>query len=256
MVFELHGGIGNQLFQYCAARNAANNNSQIPTFDCTHIHMERLRAKSGLIQQTPLQILKLPGVYMRKPTYRLVIERVIRKLLSYFGYFHNRVLLKFPLSKSFESTQLGFDSSFAKVKNGRVFGYFQTFRYCPESLRQEISLALSLMPKSSWTKKIITRVSSPSVLLLHYRAYPNLLEDKYAVLEENYYETVISKVQSIRNVKSILILTNSKDRYEMDFSKDFRSKCELLESPEGIDDLEILSIMSEARNFAISNSTF
>jgi hypothetical protein len=133
---RLQGGLGNQLFQYAAARHLAQAHGTTLALDVTSLAGRLVSAGSGQPQrQFELNALRTKGAIWRLPTKPLatrigikVSERLPSRLAPWFGVFREH---HFHFSRTF----------FNLPSDIYLIGYFQSERYfsaVAETIREEL----------------------------------------------------------------------------------------------------------------------
>jgi hypothetical protein len=256
VVFELHGGIGNQLFQYAAGSAFSEMRKCKVAFDITHI-IERSATKSLISSENlPLVELGLPSWNTKGGYANLVFEKIIRKLPFLKKYFAQHVMSPKLLHNSYESKELGYDSKLFGSDSKIFFGYFQTYKYCSEKLRESLTYNLLNRKEPKWVQDLLEQIESQNILILHARFFHKEVKNVYLSLTSEYYGKAIATLEIENSYDQIWLLTNDNEYAKMIFSDELLSQIKLIEQPKEVDDLSILHLMVAVENLVIANSTF
>lgn len=256
VVFELHGGIGNQLFQYAAGSAFSEIRDCTVKFDVTHI-IQRSSTKSlSNSKNLPLVEMGLPTWSMKGGYANLVFEKIIRKSPFFKKHFTQHVMSPKLLCSSYESKELGYDSKLMSSNSKIFFGYFQTYKYCSERLRESLTYNLLNRKEPNWVQDLLEQIESENILILHARFFQKEVKDIYLDLTSDYYRNAIDALKIVNSYDQIWLLTNDNECANKMFSDELLSQVKLIEQPKEVDDLSILHLMVAAENLVLANSTF
>lgn len=243
LVFELHGGIGNQLFQISAARKIASD----PIFDVSMLRAPFLRhADSSVL---PLVTEEVVDSFQKIGA---GLWRVREKTLSLAHAISGRE----RVGCSLRITRDGYDQALVEEIQQtkgplRIRGYFQALQYLDFTPQGQDCQRLPVPIKTGGfgRKKISGGWSSIHVRLGDFRATGSTLGSRY-------YENAIE-----------LLLEHGSPKDFVLFSDEPAAAMMLIESlkaarwitathaPDNLSALETLRLMSEARASIIANST-
>lgn len=256
VVFELHGGIGNQLFQFAAGNAYATKMGCQVDYDVTHILNRGLTGSRIEPKRIPLVELGLPVSHARGSGFRLLIEQIIRKSPIFREHFKHHVMAPRLFRKTFESNETGFDSRFLDIRASKFFGYFQTYKYCSEILRQSLTSRLFNREEPLWVQELLSEINSRKILIMHARFFQNETDNVYINLNSDYYTNALAAQGGDNCFDQIWLFSNDKSRAQKMLSNESLKRVKLIEQPENVDDLSILHIMASSKYLIIANSTF
>ncbi len=256
VIFELHGGIGNQLFQYAAGSAYSEMRNCEVVFDITHIIAKSSRKSPISSENLPLVELGLRSWNIKGGYINLVFEKIIRKLPFLKKHFAQHVMSPKLLHNSYESKELGYDSKLLGSDSKIFFGYFQTYKYCSERLRESLTCNLLNRKEPNWVQELLEQIESKNILILHARFFHKEVKNVYLGLTSDYYENAIAALKTENSYDQIWVLTNDNEYAKKMFSDEFLCQVKLIKQPKEVDDLSILHLMVAAENLVIANSTF
>ncbi len=256
VVFELHGGIGNQLFQYAAGCAYSEMRNCEVAFDITHIIGKSSRKSLISSEKLPLVELGLPPLSIKGGNANLFFEKLIRKSPFFKKYFTRHVMSPKIFRSTFESKEVGYDSKLLSSNSKTFFGYFQTYRYCSERLRESLTCILLSRKEPNWVQQLLAQIESERILILHARFFEKEVKNIYLNLSSDYYGDAIATLEVENSYDQIWLLTNDNRNAEEIFSDELLCQVKLIEQPKEVDDLSILHLMVAAENLVIANSTF
>jgi hypothetical protein len=256
VVFELHGGIGNQLFQFAAGNAYATKMGYQVNYDVTHILNNGLRRSRIEPKRIPLLELGLSVSQVQGGVFKLLIERIIRKCPILREHFKHNVMTPSLFRKTFESTETGFDSRFLDIRASKFFGYFQTYKYCSETLRQSLTSSLFNREEPLWVKEMLSEIESSKILIMHARFFQKETDGIYMNLDSDYYVNAIAAQGGDNWFDQIWLFSNDINKAQEMLSNESLKRVRLIQQPESVDDLSILHIMASSKYLIIANSTF
>lgn len=254
--FELHGGIGNQLFQIAAGNYYEMKVGVSVYFDISHINRSQSENSTSKFHKSYLVDFGLHRFQIVGGPIKLFYEKVLRKLPMLKDYFDNHVMSPKIFGKSYESKEVGFDSKLENVRASKIFGYFQTYKYCSDDLRVQWSESFLKRNEPSWVRRLLIDLEIRKILVLHARFFRKELENVYLELDSHYYLSAILEHEKTCSFDEIWLLTNDVNFARSNFSKELLDKIRIIEQPSYVEDLSILHLMVAAQNLVISNSTF
>ncbi len=254
----LCGGLGNQLFQYAAARNLAilNNAELIIDISTGFITDFRDRRKFSL------DILKLKNVRLKKIILVYIFYIIFKKLFKIKKLFNN--FFFFNLINEMEINY--FERKIKNFKFNRnlyLFGFFQSEKYFTEN---KLKIIQELIPSDPVDKifidmkKIIVDCNSVSIGVRMYEDLPESIHSKLGgVTTLDFYKNAIKKIVDKVN-DPVFFLFSTKNS---NLSNLFSEILELKQYKSFIitDDnnfkgaAENLWLMSHCKNHIISNSS-
>ena len=250
IVIKIKGGLGNQLFEYAAARRLALvNDAELIIDDVTgfirdsQFHRKYMLDRFNILARkaTPAERLEPFGRYRSKAM----------KWLSYFRHFEKRNYL--------EQEDCVFDERFLTLKvTGTVYleGYWQSERYFKD-VRHIIRNDLQIItPTDKTNLNIAEKIRNSQSVALHVRQFDAVNNNNTRNISTDYYRRAI-----------ILMEERVKSPHYYIFSDDYRSVYAKLDLPKGratcisnnMGDENAyadLWLMSQCKNIITANSTF
>jgi hypothetical protein len=256
VIFELHGGIGNQLFQYAAGSAYSEMRNCEVAFDITHIIAKSSRKSPISSENLPLVELGLRSWNIKGGSSNLFFQKIIRKSPFLKKYFTKHIMSPKLFRTTYESKEVGYDSKLLNSNSKTFFGYFQTYRYCSERLRESLTCILLSRKEPNWVQQLLTQIDTENILILHARFFDKEVKNVYSNLSSDYYRDAIAALEVENSYDQIWLLTNDNRHAEETFSDELLCQVKLIEQPTEVDDLSILHLMVAVENLVIANSTF
>jgi len=254
---ELHGGIGNQLFQYYAGWILANHRGSALELDSTHLKHSwesHVRKSSGSFE-SPLQSLGLPGHYFVQNNSAFSIEKLRRFSRAKLGIATPLALPKIGRN-TYISSVLGYDADLFSVKSNYIAGYFQTWKYFDMAITLKPELRPKLQESSSWFRSMESdaRIIRPTVI--HVRKHYSHLDKSFVNLSQEYYEKSIEYLDPNQQRRPIWIFAQSDLILDEYLPEWILSKSEVISPPDESLDFESMLLMSMGGALVTANSTF
>jgi hypothetical protein len=258
---QITGGLGNQMFQYAAAKKAAVAHGTGILCDITSLR-QRLKRHG---KQYVFRDFKLNhfNVHLQ--------ESALSQLSTYDLFKNSAYLLQLSLNKiseklqirSFfkEKTPFRYDDRFDKITSqAYLSGYFQNERYfkgIEDILRKEFTLKKPLSEQAKKWMKII--MDAPLSIAFHVRRGDYVLDDatmKYhGFCDITYYEEAYQVMSKAMNTKSFEIFVFSDDVEWVKNNLSFSSATHYV-SGDSLPDYEEQMLMSACNHQVIANSSF
>jgi len=227
---KIKGGLGNQLFQYAAARNLATLNNTDLNIDYSYYN----HSGADTPRQYLLDLFNIKPVKHIKSNSLYQVFDLINKILRKLSLNKNLYFDKYYFEKGVE-----FDDAFLSLKDDVwLTGFFQSAKYFSESIREEF--------KFNGPNNIIEAGES---VFIHVRRGDYLNNSTYESCSLDYYNQAINLIkEKIVNPKFYI------------FSDDMEWVKNNLNIPEATylsySDHEDLYLMSQCRHAIIANSSF
>jgi len=253
-VFELAGGLGNQLFQYAAGVYYAAATGNPVVFDTSVI--DRRQNTQGRITDS----LDLVGDFKNYGNGWLKTRRLLAKIAAQLSLrIPNGGSNTFLERIAYISKAVGFDAALQNLPAGTfVRGYFQTHAYVEQLQHQGLWPKLELREPSEWFQELEheIQITRPGSLHLRRGDYVGL-GDKYGLLSPAYYRDAIQSIPGAERPRKWLIFSDDAAEAAKlaDECQDL-IKSEVVVPPEGTDPTESLVLMSLCSANIIANSTF
>jgi hypothetical protein len=250
VIIQLRGGLGNQLFQYAAARRLAYERDAILKLDISNFNIDKLREyklnKFCVIQNIASDLETLQFRTNKVP-FRLV--RIIKKIL--FPYFKSNIY--------FEKARYKFEEKFLETNNFVYLkGYFQNemyFQPIEAIIRDEFCLSDTPSLFSQNVAKIIETVNSVS---LHIRrgdyATDSKIRSDRGLLPLSYYEKAVKYI--VEKVAHPHFFVFSDDLSWVKENLHLQQPIYWVDVNNGQKDYEDLWLMSQCQHHIIANSSF
>lgn len=240
----LKGGLGNQLFQYAAARALARHvEAPIVTLNLSYLSSRLQQFKSVSVRTFELSpFITHPGVEVKQG--------------SGFQGFGHKFLGPAPFAnrkRHYLARKIGYDDGFwSLVAPITIEGYFQSeqyFRSIATELRSEFCSAEHRLPKLSQQLSIIR---SSEALGVHIRRGDYLTSQAHSVMESSYYRSGIERVLDSTSTRDVYFFS---DDPEWVSNQSF-SKFGKVVSNGSLTGAEELLLLSACSHFVIANSSF
>jgi hypothetical protein len=256
----LCGGLGNQLFQYAAAKNIALKNNAKLILDTSTGFISDFRD----FWNFSLNKNKLKNVKYKKIIFIFVLFKLFRKIFRtkkiFFKFFSNNLVDEMHLSRFSKKI-----SDFKIKKNFYLFGYFQSEKYFNEYRNRIIRELLPSQVNNNIflnIKNKIVKTNSVSIGVRLHETMPGNINYKIGgITSLNFYDKAIKKI--IKHVKKpqFFIFSTKKENIEELFSKVKELEkypTHIITKEEGYHGsaYDNLWLMSFCKNHIISNSTF
>lgn len=256
----LCGGLGNQLFQYAAAKNIALKNNAKLILDTSTGFICDFRD----FWNFSLNKKKLKNIKYKKIIFIFVLFKLFRKIFStkkiFFQFFSNNLVDEMHLSNFSKKI-----NNFNIKKNLYLFGYFQSEKYFNENRNRIIAELLPSNVNNSVflnIKNKIVKTNSVSIGVRLFETVPRIINYKMGgITSLNFYEKAIKKI--IKHVKKpqFFIFSTKTEYIEKLFCRVKELKkypSHIITKEEGYDGTayDNLWLMSFCKNHIISNSTF
>lgn len=246
IIIQLQGGLGNQLFTYTAGATAASRLGLPVVIDTSEI-------SSGYTARSfDLNGLDLPVSFKESRVWRVIspkFRNISRRLLQrLFPIVFKRFYLV--------ETSIGYVESLSKLSEGRIIrGYFQSWRYFEDLKKSKGYADIKIKDPSAKWKNLSKTLRELDPIVVHFRRgdYLTLL-DTFGALSEKYFEDGIKLIQSSLGPSEVWLFTDGEESINPIFINEYVSK--VFSPKAGLSDLETMMLMSQAKKFVISNSTF
>jgi hypothetical protein len=253
LILRLKGGLGNQLFQYAAARSIAHRNRAPLYLDAVTGFASDAYARSFCLDHFAIRAELLPEPECRR---RLEWSRVSRKLRSY----RERCLMQW-FGRSFDP----FTRSLRLSRDVVLEGYWQSERYFQDlsgELRRELRIVHELSPES---QQLADRIRAESSVAVHVRrlhgfsAHGRKVTGRYGgeaaqMPVADYYRRSLDHIRGVRGPVHAFIFADAPD-----WARDnlrFDCPATYVSHNHAERDYEDLFLMSACRDHIIANSSF
>jgi hypothetical protein len=246
VIIQLMGGLGNQLFQYAAARRLAYERDAILMLDISYYKTDKLREyklNNYKVQQNFATELETLPFQSRKLFFRLL--RLIKRLI--YPYYKGNIY--------FETARYKFDEKFLQTNNFVYLkGYFQNEKYflpIESILRNELC---PVNPISEYCQKIIERIASANSVSIHIRRGDYASDPKIRATRGLLYERAVEYIAE--RVTQPYFFVFSDDPLWARENLNVRHPVTWIDLHPEQKDFEDLWLMSQCHHHIIANSSF
>lgn len=249
IIARLMGGLGNQLFQYAAARHLAiQNNAELfldtsflySTDNVTTARKYELEAFNVVSHLADDKIL-----HDFHGTEFSVKERVLTKLVS------------LGKNKKYKFDEYGFDPHLLELRgNYYIRGFFQSEKYfkdISEILRNELTIKDAFLPKDNNLMQQINANTSVSIHIRRGDYIRNLSSmEAHGICSKDYYTKSIAFIKrALGNDLHFYMFTDDEEWVKKEMKWDIN--CTLISNKSTIEDFYLMSL---CKHHIIANSTF
>ena len=256
----LSGGLGNQLFQYAAARNLAIKNNARLIIDISTGFIVDLRDHRKF--SLNLNLKKIKNVFFKKNIFNFWLFILIKKIFrlkKIFNNFYFFSLINEMLINYYEKRIKNFNIN----KSLYLFGFFQSERYFYENKDLIIKELTPMAPSDKiflQMKKIIEKNNAISIGVRMYEDLPSNMHCKFGGLTSiNFYKKAIRLIcNKITNPIFFLFSTKNSNIEKLFLEiPQLKNKKKFIITEENnfIGAEKNLWLMSHCRNHIISNSS-
>ena len=254
VIIGLRGGLGNQLFQYAAAKQIANyNETELFIDDVTGFHNDPYNRSFSLCDfciESNKASLDLIKKYKRTNKYVKYLQYKLENILP-IGFFNFLVERVFHYDNRIGNL---------RVKNNiYIEGYFQTEKYfknISDQIRSEFQFKNKPDNDSIY---YLSKIKSTNSISLHVRKYDSTetldSSPMYGVCSINYYQKAINYIEERIIDPTFFIFSD-----DIEWAKNklifINSKVEYIIRSGNIKDSEDLRLMKNCSHNIIANSSF
>ena len=244
IIMKIHGGLGNQMFQYALGRNLSLLHGVPLKIDCSYL---RIGNQSN-------RVLQLDGFKIQAVE---ATENEIKKYGSTFQKIADRIR---PESKRKRALEQGgeFDSEILKRSDGYFDGHWQDERYFKaneNAIREDFELKEPFGTRANEMAEKIK--NTPNATSVHIRRgdYVSIqkIADTHGTLPLSYYKTACDKILEKFPAAHFFVSSDDILWVKENFPREYPAI--FVSSPE-ISDCEELRLMSRCEHNIIANSTF
>lgn len=242
-IFQLWGGLGNQLFGYHAGLYFANHNKVDVKFDISRIHRGHGR---GILD------FKIPQNLFEKP-----IKSLAKNIT--FGTLDASPQIKEGINKwaprGYLSPVNGYDYELIK-QSGNVFGgFFQTDTYL--NLLRDLGAAptFEIDKPSTWYSQMLTRAEVEEPIAIHLRLGDyKYLKSEFGLLSVDYYRNALIETRLRTSDRPVWVFSDNAEEAK-EFFKDFVIDFYVQPNSRKAG-AESMLLMSKCHSIVIANSTY
>jgi hypothetical protein len=248
IILILHGGLGNQLFSYAAARHLALiNNAELVLDNINGFANDKYKRKYQLNHFS---------IKSRTANYFERLEpfgRIIRYLLKFINQW-----IKFSNKFYVVQEGLNFDSRLLKLNIKRLLfieGYWQSENYFKDielCIRKEF---LIKPPNDDLNASIFKSISNKISVAVHIRFFNDIQDKTSDICDENYYLRSIKFIN--KNVKNAhFFIFSDKPKLVKSFLPLSEDRMTFIGHNKEDSDYADLWLMTKCKHFITANSTF
>lgn len=247
---DLVGGLGNQLFCYCAGRYLSIKLESSATFIVTN------KFNSTMRDGNLLRELRLPGNFVIKlkkhpensctlKLARKIHQLTLRKITNQFRKNH------------YFATEIGYDQNLENVKKPvYIHGYFQSWKYAAESKSIILGSLRENVAISDYARKLMREIEESKGFFVHIRLgdYQNSENSYFGILSPIYYRNVLNNFNLTG--RKFFVFSDDIEMASRDYGYVFPEGTTWVDRTKQLSDLETLVLMTRADGGIVANSTF
>lgn len=241
---RIHGGLGNQLFQYAYIYALAKKNN-------TDFRLDLSAYEEYKVRKPELSHFKIQPKFAKKweiPFYERY-NRLKQKNIFIRKFFN---FCKKLNPYDYQEKSKGFDPDFTQINHGYIRGYFQTEKYF-KNYKSELIKLFSFTPQIEYT--INNFLKKNHIKNLNEYVAISIRRGDFAREKEHFLipiEFYLNAKKQYFPEKKVLIFSDDQERCKQEFKKIWISPLLTYE----LWPIEQLCLMTHCKNFIISNSTF
>jgi hypothetical protein len=250
-IFQLQGGLGNQLFIYFAGKYFQELKSAPVLFDVTK------RDKGITNHGVTLESLGFE-IELGKSCFARVALNRLQNSLSIRGLPGGRLIKSISQDKSWQAEEIGYSGDLIDIPLGAdVSGYFQSYKYAnaiSENTRK-IPRAVEILSKPSISELVDSALGNPTIMVHVRRGDYIKVSETFGLLGEDYYKNALKLALEKSPNAQIWVFSDELKTAEKLFNFDMRTKPRFIDLP-GESPVTSLLLMTLGVGHIISNSTF
>lgn len=267
-IFSLAGGLGNQLFQYSAAKSISTSHSIY--FETSSLKPRKHKkgiteieslgvfceSPSSLLSANSKMISKLSGYLLSRGSRQNRESLVGKTKIKLVSYTLSLVLFFFyrKYFKIYVSENVGYSAVNLANSNYWILGYFQSYEYIDNSVLNQINNA-ELEDPSTDFGRLMQQVLEEKPCLIHLRLGDYLEERDFGLPSMEYYAAAMSDLEHSGYNGPYWIFSDDLDLAKEKLASITRTNYRFIQT-QHLSSAEVLKIMSCASHFIIANSTF
>lgn len=249
IIVKIHGGLGNQLFQYSLGRSLSLKLGTKLKLDLSVFETDKKRK----YELDKFNIVAEIASKNEVKKFKSIKSLVLSKLSKYLTFLYGK-------SAYISEKKYGFDSRVMDLPNNRYFeGYWQSEKYflaVAEKIRHEFMLKKEA--ESDNLKMLVRILRTPDSVCLHVRrgdyAAENVSRNFHGTCDLNYYKEALDVFAKKINKPVFFVFSD-----DIDWVKDnlpIEHDANYVDINSGEKGYEDLRLMSACNNFIIANSSF
>jgi len=232
IVVRIIGGLGNQMFQYAAAKALSLETKQKFVLDISGFSQYKLHNYS-------LQHFNIEANFYKRP------NRYIKKLQTIF--FKNT---------KYNEIDFGFNPDVLKLKGDYIFlnGYFQSEKYFlkyEKEIREDFKI---ISPLKTQTQETINHIEKVNSVSIHIRRGDYLTNPRHNTETEQYYKKAVEIIESKISNPVFFVFSDDIDWVKANMSLNYETN--FIDFNDALTNFEDLRLMSACKHNVITNSSF
>lgn len=271
VVAHLAGGLGNQLFQMCAALSIARGRPVVLEYGWLKYRALPCGAPDlfGFKFSEENSIVfrrRNPSAFLVGWSYRLLLSSGISRAKDVMhGRFSSRAARVFRNCLRRVSAWFGIwvpnGSGFSECprpeKVRRIVGYFQTYRYSGFPTLEPLLNSMRPKKRTSWGIETEAKILVDQPIIVHVRLGDYKFEENFGIASSKYYAAGIRFLQDVDPRKPLWVFSDEPSRVlKMLPGSVGDSSVTVVNPPKHASPAEILYIMAQGSAYVIGNSTF
>lgn len=247
---QLVGGLGNQMFQYSAARSLCQKIGFKLKLDFSQIGVGGTNHGKTILNFRLHDDVSISG---------LDTSKIAKSVNRSINIIENRLPIpknwNFFRNHTYHSLEPGYDDGVLSLtKSSLLKGYFQSHIY-PDQIRMNLLSDFTLRSSSNWFREISTEAEITKPLIVHIRRGDYLeLKDDFGILSEKYYQNALEFIN--QNKSEVWVFSDAPELAKILFQRIDMPKFRLIDSTHAANPNESLCLMSKGSKIVIANSTF
>jgi hypothetical protein len=242
---RVHGGLGNQLFSYAAARAISLRNGARLKIDDVSGFVNDVEYKRSY----SLSNFNISSEKITVPPSRYKLRAL--KFVSRFFKTGNKLYV--------EQGSIDYDPEIIKMKvesNLYITGYWQSEKYFKDVegvIRSDLEFVI---PTEILSLALVSKIKSVNSVSVHIRVFDNIASDKTNNISKDYYVDAINKIEQLVSDPHYFIFSNDV-QVAIDMNLwEGRNVIFMTQQNYNAEDYIDMWIMSQCKHFIIANSTF
>lgn len=245
IIVKIHGGLGNQMFQYCFGLNLSLIHNV--DFKIDYSYLKKTNQSGRTFRMNGFNIKNNEATPQETDKFLNTFQKILDR---YFRKTYNK--------KHIKERDMRFDSKILEINEGYFDGHWQSEKYFQpheKEIRETLKLKNPLCKASQEISDLILSSKEPTSIHIRRGDYVSIgkITKVHGVLGIDYYDRAIKEILSKCPEAHFFISSDdiewAKNNLKIDAPKTFVSKPD-------IPDYEEMFLMSLCKNNIIANSTF
>lgn len=232
VIVQLIGGLGNQLFQYAAAKSLAIEKKKKLCIDVSQFENYKLHNYALNHFDIVSNIYNKPNKYLRK------ISSFFQKSIYY------------------KEVEFRYNKDLMNLNGDNIFleGYFQSEKYFlkyEKEIRKDFEI---ISPFKKITKEAIKQIQKVNSVSIHVRRGDYLTNPIHNTNKEKYYKNALKLIENRIEDPVFFVFSDDMDWVKLNFST--KLKTVFIDFNDALTNFEDLKLMSSCKHNIIANSSF